>query len=367
MKTTIYKIDGNYDGKECFVHARACALDKDNIIMTMQTLNVQGDDYFSPLYVLRSSDGGKTWTEPKQDKAFTVATEGKYTVLGCDATHLLHKKTGVPLVAGHTVAYIEGSLDAVRDYAYETFYATYDLEKQCYNTMKVLKMPEGMYTEGCATGCSQLIEDKNGDVLLPVYIQHGEYTSCAVARCAFDGETLTFLEMSNELFFNLDRGLCEPSLCYYNGKYYLTIRNDRYGLYSVSDDCKTFSEPEVWRWDAGDIVATYNTQSHWLQHDGKLYLVYTRKAGNNDHVFRHRAPLFMAEVDTDTMRILRHTEQIVVPERGARLGNFGVNQIDENTALITASEWMQGVWGQPLEKGNVHGSDNSIFVTKVEK
>ena len=34
---------------------------------------------------------------------------------------------------------------------------------------------------------------------------------------------------------------------------------------------------------------------------GKLWLVYTRRAGNNDHVFRHRAPLFVAEFDTDKL------------------------------------------------------------------
>ncbi|MBE7000052.1 MAG: hypothetical protein E7428_07675 [Ruminococcaceae bacterium] len=67
----------------------------------------------------------------------------------------------------------------------------------------------------------------------------------------------------------------------------------------------------------------------------------------------------MAEVDPDTLRILRHTEVIVVPERGARLGNFGVTQIDGNTALITVTEWMQPAG---CEK---YGSTNALFVTRV--
>ena len=366
MKITVNKIDGAYDGKGCFVHPRACALDKNNIVMTMQILNVLGSDSFSPLYVLKSKDGGKTWTKPVRDEGFTVEVDKNgVSVLGCDATHLLHKKTGVPIVAGHTVAYTQDSLNPIEGYEFGTFYTTYDKKTQSYNPMKVLKMPD-MYSAGCGSGCAQFVEADNGDILLPVYIIRGEYYTCAVVRCGFDGVELTYKDISNELVFNVDRGLCEPSLCFFNGKYYLTIRNDKFGLYSVSDDCKTFSEPEIWRWDAGDIVPTYNTQSHWLECGGKLYLVYTRKAGNNDHVFRHRAPLFMAQVDTDTMRILHHTEQIVVPERGARLGNFGVNQIDENTALITASEWMQSVYGEPIEIDNIYGCDNSVYVTRVE-
>ena len=31
----------------------------------------------------------------------------------------------------------------------------------------------------------------------------------------------------------------------------------------------------------------------------KLFLIYTRRGLNNDHVFRHRAPLVMAEFDEE--------------------------------------------------------------------
>lgn len=363
MKIEIGKIQGKYDGKECFVHARACALDENNFIMTMQKLNVFGDDLFSSLYVCHSTDGGRTWTDPVPDEAFTTTVdENNIRTLGCDATHLLHKKTGVPIIAGHTVSYSEDSLVPVRRNKDYTFYATYDLKNRKYNRMKLIEVPDDVYPMGCGTGCSQFVEDENGDILLPVYIRDGSpYYKSAVMRCGFDGENITYKDMSNRLSFNIDRGLCEPSLCRFNGKFYLTLRNDRYGLYSVSDDCSNFSEPEVWKWDTEQILPTYNTQSHWLICGGKLYLVYTRKAGSNDHVFRHRAPLFIAQVDTDNMRILRHTEQIVAPERGARLGNFGVTHINENASLVTVTEWMQP---RGCEK---FGSDNSIFVTRVEE
>ena len=178
-------------------------------------------------------------------------------------------------------------------------------------------------------------------------------------KCGFDGENISFKKFGSELEFNNSRGLYEPSVCKFRDKYYLTLRNDEYALYSVSNDGLNFRAPEFWEWDTDEILPSYNTQQHWLVCGNKLYLVYTRKAGNNDHVFRHRAPLFMAEVDTDTMRILRHTERIVAPERGARLGNFGVCNINDSLAVITVSEWMQPVG---CEK---YGSDNSIYVTVV--
>ena len=361
MKITTYTMPGKYDGKDCFVHARACALDEKNLLMTMQKLNVDGCDLFSSLYVLKSADGGETWTEPKSDPAFLAKTDDKgVRTLGCDATHLFHHKTGVSLVTGATVSYEEKGLAPVHNAKMGTFYAVWDAEKDCYHPMRVIEMPEEAYPRGCRAGCAQFLEEENGDLLIPVYIPRGEYFKSAVMRCSFDGEQIRFLEMSNELTFNLDRGLCEPSITFYRGKYYLTIRNDRYGLYSVSEDGTHFSEPEIWKWDSGEDLPTYNTQSHWLVCGGKLYLVYTRRAGNNDHVFRHRAPLFMAEVDVERMRILRHTEKIVAPERGARLGNFGVTYVNENCSLVTVAEWMQPVG---CEK---YGSDNSVFITRVE-
>ncbi|MCK5701561.1 MAG: exo-alpha-sialidase, partial [Cyclobacteriaceae bacterium] len=98
---------------------------------------------------------------------------------------------------------------------------------------------------------------------------------------------------------------------------------------------------------------------HWVTHSDGLFLVYTRRGAGNDHVFRHRAPLFMAQVDTKNLRVIRETEQILVPERGARLGNFGVTDINKNETWVTVAEWMQP---EGVEK---YGSDGSVFVSKI--
>ena len=100
-----------------------------------------------------------------------------------------------------------------------------------------------------------------------------------------------------------------------------------------------------------------------------LYLVYTRRAVWNEHVFRNRAPLFMAEVDTDTLTVKRNTERIVVPDRGARLGNFNVTPIDETETWVIAAEWMQSSAGHG-ETGakycEQYGSDNTIWAAKIK-
>ena len=97
-------------------------------------------------------------------------------------------------------------------------------------------------------------------------------------------------------------------------------------------------------------------------------MVYTRRGADNDHVFRHRAPLFIAEFDTERMCLIRDTERIAVPERGARLGNFGCqSNSDGKSGFVFASEWMQTLDPTPFDwsKCAAHGSDNSIFVSKI--
>ena len=74
----------------------------------------------------------------------------------------------------------------------------------------------------------------------------------------------------------------------------------------------------------------------------------------------------MPVTDTYT-NVIRETEQILVPNRGARLGNFGVTKISESESWVTVAEWMQTkpphYWDcQVCEK---HGSDNSVFVVKI--
>ena len=121
-----------------------------------------------------------------------------------------------------------------------------------------------------------------------------------------------------------------------------------------------YSKPIVWKFDDGQELGNYNTQQHWVAHSDALFLVYTRRGANNDHVFRHRAPLFMAEVDPKTLRVIRKTERIIVPEKGARMGNFAVVKVSPHESWVTVAEWMQPVG---IEK---YGSNNRIYTARIK-
>ena len=365
MRINIDRIPGKYNGKECYVHARAQIVNDSQWIMISHKLDVSGSDLFYGLSLSESRDGGKTWSDPVEQKELQLnSEEPEYRYEPCDPYHLYHKATGKVLTIGAVVKYEIGGKESVWNDGDSIFYAVYDPSTGKYNKVNYLHITsvnDRKYT----TGSAEFIETDSGELLIPVVavtkgatIWDAKYSSLIV-RCRFDGKNLEYLEKGNELFFNVGRGLYEPQLCYFQGKYYLSMRNDEHALYAVSDDGLHFSQPTFWRWDTDVELPTYNTQQHWLICDRKLHLVYTRKAGNNDHVFRHRAPLFMAQVDTDRMCIMRHTEQIVAYERGARLGNFGVTFVNENKSVICAAEWMQ-----PLGCER-YGSDNSIWFTTV--
>ena len=57
---------------------------------------------------------------------------------------------------------------------------------------------------------------------------------------------------------------------------------------------------------------------------GGLFLVYTRRGANNDHIMRHRAPLFIGQVNPRTLQVIRATERVLLTENQATLGNSGI-------------------------------------------
>jgi hypothetical protein len=232
-----------------------------------------------------------------------------------------------------------------------------------------MEMPGGEKFHDAGAGCVQRFDEPDGSILLPIYFRPpGKTSRVTVARCTFDGRDLRLQEHGNELSVDdKTRGLHEPSLARFDGEYFLTIRNDDRGFVARSKDGLDFEPIQPWRFDDDSDLGNYNTQQHWVAHGDGLFLVYTRRGANNDHVFRHRAPLFMAQVDPGRLRVLRETERILVPERGARLGNFGVTDVSAGETWVTVAEWMQ-TWGpnyvMPVD--NPHGSDGSVWIARIQ-
>jgi hypothetical protein len=361
-----------YDGKMCWVHPRAGIVPHPDgppsVILTMQKLLLTGSDVFYALNDMRSDDLGHTWTGPTEH----ADTLGRRTesdgdvVAACDFWPKWHAESGKLLGIGHTVRYHDNKVMHVR--RRETCYSVYDPSNRTWTAWATLVMPDDEKFQNAGAGCVQRVDLANGDILLPIYFKKpaDKQASVTVVRCRFDGAKLEYVEHGNEMTVDVERGFVEPSLTKFGDRYYLTLRNDQAGYVCTSSDGLHFDTPRKWTFDDGSDLGNYNTQQHWVTHKRGLFLVYTRKGANNDHVFRHRAPLFIGQVDPERLCVKRASEKVLVPQRGARLGNFGVTEVNENETWVTVAEWMQ-TWGPNIviPVDNQYGGDNSVYAARI--
>jgi len=196
---------------------------------------------------------------------------------------------------------------------------------------------------------------EDGHVLVPLSFGPLGRKDRAVTSvlCAFDGQTATIVKCGGELRLAVGRGLLEPSLTRWKGQFYMTIRaEDGRGYVSTSEDGLNWRAQTPWCWDNGEPLTMSTTQQHWLTHSRGLFLVYTRKAAENVNVIRWRAPLYVAEVDTQTLRLVRASEQVVLPligdgvhdaKRVAGMGNFHIVNASPQESWVTVGEELSGV------------------------
>ena len=365
-------VHSGFDGVTCWVQCRLGAIprpaDQPIVVLTMQKLLLSGSDIFYALNELRTDDLGVSWRGPTEHESLGRRSEpGGMEAVICDATPQWHAASKTLLTTGHVARYV-GDVLASAPRRRETSYSAYDPEARTWAPWAVLEMPEAdtkFFSVGA--GSTQRCDLPNGDILLPVYFAPAATAaegwqgccSATVLRCRFDGSALRYVEHGDELALAEPRGFCEPSMAQFGGRFFMTFRNDVRGYVASSDDGLHFETPAPWTFDDGTELGNYNTQQHWVTHSDGLFLVYTRRGLDNDHVFRHRAPLVMARVDPERCCVLRDTERVVVPERGARLGNFAVANISENETWISVSEWMQPIGCEE------YGSDNSVYVARL--
>ena len=372
MEIELKRITPKRDGDRCYVHARGLILPSGFGLITMQKLELSGSDVFYGLEMMKTYDGGETYTSPIVcENLKRIYREDKTSFAMCDATPFFHKKTGKIILVGHSVCYDESNALQAPPRPRTTCYAIYDEKKGDFTHFCELSITgDEFFSQGA--GCAQILELDSGELLIPIYYKSLEESRdpwntsyrAAILKCDFDGSELTIKEIGSPLSVTTPRGLYEPSIIKHGERYFLSLRNDVTGFAARSADGMSFEDPVELCFDNGEPIGNYNTQQHWLKSADKLYLVYTRRAGTNDHVFRHRAPLFIAEFDTEKMQLIRSTERIAVPERGARLGNFGCQSYSDEVGYVFAAEWMQcGRLGWDVCAK--HGSDNTIFISKI--
>lgn len=359
-----------FDGESCWVHPRVGIVPNagtDGVpraVMTMNTLALSGSDVFKGMFGLYTDNVGKTWTEPQQinnlNPRFELIDNVERPVAASDFWPRYHAASKTLLGTGHTVVYTP-DWKVTNPRPRHSSYSIYNPKDNNWSLWQKLEMPQQDKFNNAGAGCVQRYDEADGSILLPIYFSPPNTSShVTVVRCAFNGQTLQYQEHGNELSIDGNtRGLHEPSLTRYNDEYFLTIRNDLDGYVTKSKDGLHYEAIRSWKFDDGTDLGNYNTQQHWVAHSDALFLVYTRRGANNDHVFRHRAPLFMAQVDPKRLCVIRSTEKILVPERGARLGNFGVTEISKHETWVTVSEWMQP---KGAEK---YGSDGSVYVARI--
>jgi lysophospholipase L1-like esterase len=352
----------------CWFHPRVAAIPNSDpasqtIICTLQK-HLGVSDHYSGLYFMRSDDGGKSWSKPVCPPELDWKTENGESIAVCDVTPGWHPQSRRIVAIGIKLRYSaagEQLLDQPRSHQFA--YAVYDPATDAWTSWKMLQMPDEETKHYLvAPGCVQWLVRPDGTLLVPIYFRGptGDDYSTTVLHCDFDGSEMTLIEQGDELAMTGGRGLCEPSLGLFQETYFLTLRNDAGGYVTTSRDGLHYEPIVPWTFDDGTELGSYNTQQHWLVHDQALFLCYTRRGADNDHIARNRAPLFIAQVDPDKKHVIRNTERILIPERGVMLGNFGGAAINANESWVTDAEYYFGT--EPHQRG----ADNSVFAARVK-
>lgn len=369
-----------YDRKTGWFQPRVGVTPSGVAILTMTRNQLWGSDIFSAVQTMRSDDCGRTWSDPQPQAELDRHTlPDGFDICPCDMTPHWHAASGRLLATGHTAIYAPGPQGQVavdNRHRRELCYAGWDPASGRWSEWRILDYPDQEKFFWAGAGCTQRVDLPDGDLLIPVSVMSRAtvganfWKGCfftTVLRASFDGSILRYREHGSELSVPEPRGLYEPSLTAYNGRYFLTLRNDVRGYVAVGTDGLHFGRPVPWTFDDGCELGSHNTQQHWVTHRNGLFLAYTRRGADNDEIVRHRAPLFLAQVDPDRLCIVRATERVLVPKRGAQLGNFGTVNATPDESWVVTSECMQGNAADPmdLQITEQRGANNRIYIARI--
>jgi hypothetical protein len=333
------------------------------IVTTQKQLKNRSGDYYSGLYQLRSDDLGRTWSGPAAIPELAWTKEDGHDLSISGIVPNWHPQTGKLLAIGHCALYDQKGEYFDQRGSQWVYYTVYDPQTAQWSYGQPLSQ-RGQGYFCTAASCDQWLIEPDGTVLAPVYVQPTEGSRWAVCvwKCTFDGQGLTVVERGKLIARDKARGTHEPSLVKFNDRYWLTIRTDDSAFVATSRDGLRYEPPIEWRFDDGQPLGCRNTQQHWAVHSDALFLVYTRRTGDNDDIFRNRAPLFIAQVDPSKKAVLRRTERILLPNRGVPLGNFGVNYVTPQETWVSVAEAMWPYHGKPPTD---RGAEGAILVARI--
>jgi hypothetical protein len=324
--------------------------------MTLQ--EIAGSDYFGPVHLMTSRDQGRTWTKPAPVPPLgRVAQPGREEGV-CDVVPEWHAKTKSVLAVGHNVFYSGPKFSRDQPPRWPVYSVWRDGQ---WGPRRKLEWNDPRGSQIYTCGCGQRVTLSNGDVLIAMsFVAKETARSVAGVICSFDGDTLRVKQVGDEIQHDKGRGLLEPSVTQFGKRFYLTIRaEDERGYVCASEDGLKWTPKQTWQWDDGEPLSMSTTQQHWLTHSDGLFLVYTRKDASNVNVVRWRSPLWIAQVDVKTLRLIRATERIVLPlvgdgvkdpDKVAIMGNFHTTNVSRDESWVTVGEWQpkSGIKGDTL-------------------
>jgi hypothetical protein len=119
------------------------------------------------------------------------------------------------------------------------------------------------------------------------------------------------------------------------------------------------------------------TQQRWITHSHGLFLVYTRKSENNINVMRWRAPIYIAQVDTTKLCLIRESEKVIFPLIGdgindpdhvARMGNFHTVNASTYESWVSVGETLpHDEWSGNTLLGRICWNRNNKLFTLKDK
>ena len=149
-----------FDGKLCWVHARAGAIPSQDgssplVVMTLQKLDISGSDVFYALNEMRTQNGGASWTDPQEHTSFAREPfswrgEDDLEITVCDFWPRWHPQSEKLIGIGHTVVYENNRVKPVRPRG--VAYAVYEPDQHRWTDWRTVELPNESKFENAGAG-----------------------------------------------------------------------------------------------------------------------------------------------------------------------------------------------------------------------
>lgn len=284
-----------------------------------------------------------TWNRTDYPEALRERTDAQGFRFVPTFNWKFHPASGNAIAFGHVLRHLGKKLSDHLEHC-AISYSVHDFADGSFTPWKSFRITIDGQERPCVA-YGQRVDLPNGDILLPFSTIKklegwNSIRSCGSVRCRFDGKALKVIETGNLVTHPTPRGFVEPSMAEHNGVFYMTLRaQDGYSHVTTSKDGLTWEKPHPWRWDNGDPIPMDQTMTKFVVRTDGVFLVYTRITKDNKGVFRHRAPVFIAQIDPDAVCLVRETESTLLADNGFPLGNFAVHEVSPSETWVTAPEW----------------------------